>query len=398
MTVEALVFDRVHARDTAGPNGRARGALTDVSLTFGPGVHAILGSPEDGTIAFVEALTGARRPSRGTVLVAGRDPTKLPFLRARIGVLSPDPQLVPARSVGASVRLSMRARGEGSQSFDAILDPLGLSRLHARKVPSLGYAEARAVELALALSTPAPYLVALHEPFSDVAIASSAPVRQRIRDLASAGVCVVVTTSSPADAELVADAIYVLHNGSVSRVAGPDGAGLLPVAPVELLVWVQAGPPLDETSPARKLAALLVKHPDVRGVSWDDTTWYQSASTRPDAAAGASLLLRVRGDRAEPCSAAVRDSVLAADVSLEATYLAVPALGQVRAASEALLRMRRGAPRPFGAPPPPAPPPPPDAMREPAEPSRAGPPPLPPMPAGAPPAFDPGARPGPGVR
>jgi ABC-2 type transport system ATP-binding protein len=379
VTADLLVFDRVHARDASGPMGRPRGALVDLSLTLGPGVHAVLGAPEDGTIAFADALSGVRRPTRGTILVAGRDPAKLPFVRARIGVLPPEPRLVPASTVGASVRLAMRARGEAGQSIDAILDPLGLSTLHARKVRSLGYAEARAIELALALSTPAPYLLSLHEPFSDVAMVPTAPVRQRVRELGAAGVCVVVTTSSPADAELVADAIYVLHAGSLSRVAGPDGAGLVPVAPAELLVWVHAESHPDGASAASRLASALGAHPDVRGASWDETAAYVSASQN----GGSTLLLRVRGDRPEACAAAVFESVLATGVVLEAMTPAVPALGQVRAASETLLRMRRGAARPFGAPmpPPPLPAPPPP------EPPRSGPPPLP---ATFPPAADTG--------
>ncbi len=142
-----VVLDRVHARDAAGPRGRARGRLAGVSISLGKGTHAFLGAPEDGTIALLDVIGGVRAPQRGSVTVSGRDPARTAFLRARIGVLGPEAHLPPAPTVRDAVRLAMRARGESGDRFDAVIDPLGLSHLHGRDPRAISFAEERAVEL-----------------------------------------------------------------------------------------------------------------------------------------------------------------------------------------------------------------------------------------------------------
>lgn len=348
-----LILERVHARDASGPGGRARGALTEVTMALGPGIHAVLGAPEDGTLALFDAVTGARAPQRGRLTVGGRDPMRAPSLRARIGALSPEPRLPSAPTVGAAIQLAMRARGEAGDRFDAVIDPLGLGGLHARSPRSLSFAEERAVELGLALSTPGVILLALHEPLADVMMPRPALVRDRLRQLGAAGACVLVTTSSPSDARELAERVLVLHKGLVVREAA-SGAGLVPGETVELCAWVHGGG-------ARSLAVALARRPEVRGVSWDD-------GPGPDGGAA----VRVRGDRADPLALALIDAATDAGVTIEAIAPTAPVLGEVRAASETLLQMARAranlppaafaratlAAANLGGPPPPAAPPP----------------------------------------
>jgi ABC-2 type transport system ATP-binding protein len=314
----------VYARDAAGPLGRARGALSGVTLALGRGVHAFLGAPEDGVLALAELLTGARSPLRGRVTVTGRDPARTPFLRARIGALAAEPRLPAAPTVRGAVRLAMRARGETGERCDDVLDALGLSRLGAREPHSLAFAERRAVELALALSTPAPVLLALHEPLVDLALPRLELLSVRLREAAAAGACVVLTTSSPADARTLADHVLVLHKGLVAREArlenGHARAGLMLDEGITLRVLVRSG--------ARQLAAALCARPEVRAVSWQE-------------AADSFALIELRGDHAEPCALALIEAALTAGVEIEALSEGAPALGEVRNATETLWTMMR---------------------------------------------------------
>lgn len=354
--IAILHFARAHARDAAGPRGRARGAVNDLSLMLGPGVHAVLGAPEDGTIALHELAAGARRPLRGAVTLAGHDPARTASIRARIGALAPEPRLPPASTVRASILLATRARGEKGNDVAAIVDPLGLAGLLGRSPRSLSFAEARAVELALALSTPAPLLLALHEPLADASVRESL-VHQRLRDLAVAGACVLVTTSSPSDAQAFADRVHVLHRGSLAREAagGALALGAGPAAMVELTAWVRvdrapdaggagaaAGDERAAAAPGpRELAAALSRHAAVRGVSWDAAA---SAGAWPGTAP-----VRVRGDSAEACAEALIDAALDTGVTIEAIAQAATGLGEVRTATDVLLR-RPVAPPPQGQP------------------------------------------------
>lgn len=340
-----LVLEQVHARDAAGPHGRARGSITELSMAIGQGIHVVLGAPEDGTLALLDVVTGVRPPLRGKVSINGSDPMETPSVRARLGALAAEPHLPPAPSVGASIRLALRARGEVGHRFDAVLDPLGLSALHARSVRKLSFAEARAVELALALTTPAPLVIALHEPLSDVAVPNLHLIQERLRELASARICVLCTTSSPADALALADRVHVLHRGFLVREVGGDGRGLGYGGLAELIAWIaapsaEADRGLHATSgeAARALAAAISRASGVRGVSWEEGRPFASR-------------VRVQGDSAEACADALIDAAAETGVTIEAITQGAPDLTEVRAMTDARMRGRtfplRGAPLPM---------------------------------------------------
>lgn len=372
-----LELERAHARDAAGPAGRSRGGLAGASIALGPGVHAFLGTPEDGTLALVNLVTGARAPLRGRVLVTGKDPARASSLRARVGALLPEPRLPDAPTVRDAVRLAMRARGETGDRFDAVLDPFGLSRLQARDPRSLSFGEGRAVELALALSTPAPLLFVLHEPLVDIALPRLELLPLRLREAAHAGACVLVTTSSPADARSLANHVLVLHRGLIAReVRGGVGLGLEGgIALHAFLRFSHDGGPRGDGF--RQFAAALSRCPEIRALSWSETP-------------GEPFRVDLRGDDAEVCALAVIDACLAAGVELEAMFDDTPALGEVHAATETLWKMRaRPAPAAPPAPRPPAPAEPSrDATLPPEGPVVPAPAPLPEVPAPPPEGAD----------
>jgi energy-coupling factor transporter ATP-binding protein EcfA2 len=228
------------------------------------------------------------------------------------------------------VRIAMQARGESGDRFDAVLDPLGLSSLQARAPRSLAFAEQRAVELALALSTPAPFLLALHEPLSDVALPRLDLLPMRLREAASAGACVVITTSSPADARALAEHVLVLDKGVVAREA-TGGGGLVLGDRTTLRAWVRGA------EPARELCAALAQRPEIRAVSLrlpDDG--------KPNGEVG---VVELRGDTAVACASALLEATVATGVEIEAIVEQAPSLGEVRASTEGFWKMmqQRGA-------------------------------------------------------
>ena len=219
----------------------------------------------------------------------------------------------------AAVRIAMRARGETGDRFDAVLDPLGLSPLQARDPRSLSFAEQRAVELAIALSTPAPLLLSLHEPLADVAMPRLDLLPLRLREAAGSGCCVLLTTSSPADARDLADHVVVLHKGLVAREAR-GGAGFVLGEGISLRAWVA------DPGQARELSAALARRPEVRAVSFREGP------------PGEAALITVSGDRADACALAVIEAALSTGAEIEALTEHSPALGDVRASTEALWR------------------------------------------------------------
>lgn len=321
-----VILQSVIARDQAGPRGRARGTLNGISFSLPTGVFAFVGAPEDGTIALVDVLSGARAPSRGHVQVVGASPERSSRLRARMGVLSPEPSLPSARSVAELVTTALAARGQTLRATD-VLASFGLDYLASRLPQSLSFAETRAVELALALSTPSPTLVVLYEPLVDVAINLLGVVRERIQQLANEGACVVVTTSSPTDARSLSDEIFVLQRGSVIRDVSIVAAQNVPM----LIAWVRPTDPGQGLAPIRRLAQALADRPEVSSVAWSDAAG-QSAQAAE---------LRLSGSDLDAAALALADAATEVGAVVEAITPASPGLTRLRAAADAAESLRR---------------------------------------------------------
>lgn len=329
-----VVFQGVVARDAAGPRHRPRGTLNGVSLSLGTGAYAFVGAPEDGTLALLDVLTGTRAPVHGRITVGGLSPARAGALRSRMGTLLPEPLLPSARTVDEVVSIAQVARGQTQARSSDVLAPLGLDFLAARHPRSLSFAEARALELALALSTPSPLLVVLHEPLADVAVNLLGLVRERVRLLAASGACVVVTTSSPADARALADSVFVLHRGLVA----PEGAANASFQASPLLVaWVRPGESGTGMAPIRLLARALAQRPELTSVTWTDSPTSSQACE-----------LRLSGTDLDACALALADAAEEVGAVIEAITPASPGLTRLRAAAEAADALRRAVvdPRP----------------------------------------------------
>ncbi len=324
-----VVFQSVTARDMAGPRRRTRGSLTGASFSLGTGTFAFVGAPEDGTIALVDVLMGTRAPVRGRVLVGGASPDRSPNVRARMGSLSPEPVLPAARTVTDVVTTALRARGQTAARPSEVLSSLGLEHLAARNPRSLSFSETRALELALALSTPSPVLLVLHEPLVDVAINLLGVMRDRIRHLAESGACVVLTTSSPADARALADEVFVLHRGTVTRELSPTAS--LPLGSPLLVAWVRPDQQQEELAPIRRLARALAERPEISSVAW-----YGSGNSSDRAAE-----LRLSGTDLDACALALADAATEVGAVIDAITPASPGLNRLRAAADAADALRR---------------------------------------------------------
>lgn len=335
-----VILNGVVARDAAGLRGASRGSLQSVTAHLGPGVHAFLGAPEDGTIALCDVIAGVRPALRGTVLVYSADPWKNPPIRSTIGALLAAPDIPDARTVRRSVQQAILALGRALAEADAVLPALGLGALADRSPSSLSFGETRAVELALALHVArvvamraAPPVLVLFEPFADLALPSMRVVEEAIAAQRAAGACVILATSSPADARRVADHVWVLHAGALVRREPGDGR-TLSFGDAELAVWFPASATGSSAS-LRVVAASLSAHPAVRAAYWED----------PPAGSGRPPVLRVRGPDRDACALAILDAAASSRIAVEAITSASPDLGAVRSASLAWLHRMRSAQR-----------------------------------------------------
>jgi ABC-2 type transport system ATP-binding protein len=202
-----IVLEGLNAR-TRGDRTRPASTLKTVTLTWEKGVLAILGTPADGTTALLEVLAGVT-PGHGVVTIDGRAPASA---RSSVAYVPLDPALPDALRVEEVCELAGQLRGEPAMTVASRLAPLGLEKLASRRVRSLSPAEARAVSLAIALTSRAPVLL-IEEPLVGLEPSAPARVLESLRARATGGAAVIVTTASVRDATSLADQLGMLTQG-----------------------------------------------------------------------------------------------------------------------------------------------------------------------------------------
>ncbi len=246
-----------------------------LGMRFDPGVHVLWGEPTEGGAELAAVLAGTLVPRRGQVSLFGRDPFADPKARTQIAsVLEDEPPLI-GRTVREHIERVRALRS--TPPFHELADKAPwLGAFAERTSESLDGRERRLVAAAVALETPAPRLVVIHEPTLLAPEVESGRLLERVAAFEDAGAIVMCITSDQRAARQLGGRIW-----SLSGRAAP------PTETAELLVRAES---------PRAIAARLAEHPAVSGIHYD------LASPRD---------LRVRGAEPERLCDAVRGALLA---------------------------------------------------------------------------------------
>jgi ABC-2 type transport system ATP-binding protein len=286
--------------------------LPPLDFWLGPGLHAIVGAPSDGTVAIAKLVGGIEPPAHGEVAVAGRAPSRNPDLRARIGVSLETPSLPPARRVADLLHRVDMLRGDTAAT--GALGVFGLGHWADRHVSDLPVRDLRAIELLIAVSTRNPVALALTEPGVDMSPLDRPTLREALSHAADQGACVIVATASMEDAVELCRTIHVLERGNIARWVPVEEAGALaPGRSVALRVEVDL---------PRLLVATLADDPAVIGIDWDQQDHRSTLS--------------VRGEDLDRLALAVARAASTAGASVRSIAPVAPGLDEVRAAASGL--------------------------------------------------------------
>jgi ABC-type multidrug transport system ATPase subunit/pSer/pThr/pTyr-binding forkhead associated (FHA) protein len=208
------------------PGGRA--LLAGVDLVVRPGeLVAVVGPSGAGKSTLLKALTGAVRPSTGTVHYDGHDlHDEFAAVRSRIGLVPQDDlvhRLLTARQAlrySAMLRLpGDTGRGERAGIVEAALGEVGLTEHADTRIARLSGGQRKRVSVALELLT-SPSLLMLDEPTSGLDPALDRQLMTGLRNIADAGRAVIVVTHNVASLDLC-DTVLVLAPGGVPVYSGP---------------------------------------------------------------------------------------------------------------------------------------------------------------------------------
>lgn len=185
--------------------------LGPVTVSFEPGVTAVIGPSGSGKSTLLQLVAGFERPETGTISLDGRRIDRRPPEERSIGMVFQNYALFPH----LTVRENLEFGAVPSASIPDTVEMLAISNLLDRTPETLSGGEKQRVALARALvSDPAALL--LDEPLASL----DAPIRRRLRlelrdVLADLDVPVVYVTHDQDEAAVVADRLTILHDGSV---------------------------------------------------------------------------------------------------------------------------------------------------------------------------------------
>jgi branched-chain amino acid transport system ATP-binding protein len=205
-------------------------AVDDVSLDLAEGeLHAVIGPNGAGKTTLIHLLSGALRPSAGTVVLDGRDITGLAMhRRVRLGlarsyqITSVFPNFTVLENLALALQGAGRSddRGRARDRALAELDGVGLGNRADQLAGALAHGERRQLELGLALATGARILL-LDEPMAGMGPEEAARILGLLEALKRRRTILLVEHDIDAVFRL-ADRISTLVYGRVIASGAPD--------------------------------------------------------------------------------------------------------------------------------------------------------------------------------
>ncbi len=230
-------------------------AVDGVSFSAEAGqVVALLGPNGAGKTSTVESLEGYRRPTEGTVRVLGLDPAAdARELAPRIGVMLQAGGVYPVMSSREALTL-FASYYDDPENVDELLGRVGLEDVAGTAWRRLSGGEQQRLSLALALIG-RPEIAFLDEPTAGIDPQGRLVIRDVIRSLRDAGVCVLLTTHELDEADRLADHVVILDHGRV--VADGSPAELRAAGPGDVRFGAPAG--IDAASLGARLGATVIE-------------------------------------------------------------------------------------------------------------------------------------------
>jgi ABC-2 type transport system ATP-binding protein len=209
-------------------------------------IFALLGSNGAGKTTIVNIMATLLRPDAGSASVNGFDVTAQPAqVRASISLTGQfaavDEILTGRENVALVARL--RHLSDPGAVADGLLERFGLADAATRRVATYSGGMRRRLDIAMSL-TGNPPVIFLDEPTTGLDPQGRLEVWKTVRDLATQGTTVLLTTQYLDEAEQLADRIAILHGGRI--IVNGTLAELKQLIPPAEVEYVEKQPTLED--------------------------------------------------------------------------------------------------------------------------------------------------------
>ncbi len=201
-------------------------ALEPVSLEVPEGsLTALLGPSGSGKSTLLRIIAGLELPDEGTVLIEGRDVSRVAPQKRGIGFVfqhyAPFVHMSVRENVAFGLKIRKRPKAEIRTKVDELLELVGLAKWADQRPSQLSGGQRQRMALARALAI-APRVLLLDEPFGALDAVVRAELRAWLRRLHDEqGTTTVLVTHDQEEAMEISDRIAVMSQGRIEQVGSP---------------------------------------------------------------------------------------------------------------------------------------------------------------------------------
>ena len=207
--------------------GKAVVSGIDLSVEQGE-IVGLLGPNGAGKTTTFYMIIGLIAADGGSIRLDGEDLTRLPmYRRARrgLGYLPQEPSVFRRLTVRENIYAVLEARNipgeEAAERTEAAMRELAITHIADRKAALLSGGERRRVEIARVLSTH-PRFILLDEPFAGIDPIAVSEIRERILQLKSLGIGIILSDHNVRETLGVCDRAYIVSQGVLLEQGTPS--------------------------------------------------------------------------------------------------------------------------------------------------------------------------------
>jgi cell division transport system ATP-binding protein len=201
-------------------------ALRDVSFVIDKGEFVfIVGASGSGKSTIIRLLIKELEPTRGRIIVGGRDLARLkrsrvPMLRRNVACVFQDFKLLPNRTAYENVAYALKVRGESRddirRTVPEVLSLVGLSHKASSYPGELSGGEQQRVSIARAVANHPPLLVC-DEPTGNLDPDTSVGIMQLLYRINRAGTTILMVTHDREMVDKMRKRVIALEDGRLAR-------------------------------------------------------------------------------------------------------------------------------------------------------------------------------------
>ena len=186
---------------------------------------SLLGPSGCGKTTVLRMVAGFEEPSGGSIVVGGKDVTRLKPNQRNVGMVFQAYALFPNLNVAQNIAFGLKVAGTPKAEADArvaeLLEIIKLPQFGDRYPYQLSGGQQQRVALARALA-PKPKLLLLDEPLSALDAKVRVSLREEIRSIQKKlGITTIFVTHDQEEALSISDRIVVMYGGKAEQVGTP---------------------------------------------------------------------------------------------------------------------------------------------------------------------------------